>query len=183
MKGNRGLRKRLEKIISSNGKKNWWIPELFEKNTRKILPKELEILAAPPKEDFNYNCYVYVLGLQKNPDFLGRKGWSFMRELGGAFDEMIKKEILKHALTPQKGRLVVYRADDGGISHVGLLESKEIVVSKWSWGSFIRHRIWDVPEGYGDIAEFYKITNTARNYVLKLRQNKKTAATYFAAAS
>lgn len=67
---------------------------------------------------------------------------------------------------PGKGSVIVYRAKNGSISHVGLLEDTETVISKWSWGPLLRHRIFAVPADYGDVVEFYSLTPDATDYVL-----------------
>ena len=130
---------------------------MFEKNTRLKLPKEIEIISTPPIENLNYNCFVYVLGLQNNPLFQGSMGWDFTHSLGDVFDELIKNKVLKKTDTPKENNLIVYRADGGGISHVGLVESKWKIVSKWSWGPIIRHSFFDVPDHYGNKIEFYEM--------------------------
>ena len=167
MKDNLELRRKLEKLVSSENEENWWRLELFEKNTRQQIPPELEIIAAPPAEEANYNCFVYVLGLQNDPRFLGNSGWEFTRKLGSVFDEMISADILKSVDVQKSGDMVLYRASDGTISHVGLMGDANIVVSKWSWGPLIKHSIFDVPDHYGNEVEFYQFSSEAKKFVLK----------------
>ena len=57
-------RKQLDEIILKNNVKDWWIPELFVQNTKPMLPAELEILADPPEEKENHNCFAYALGFE-----------------------------------------------------------------------------------------------------------------------
>lgn len=162
---------RLGKVVSSENEKNWWKPELFEKNTKEQLPSELEIIAPPPEEELNYNCFVYALGLQNDSRFLGNGGWAFTRKLDVVFDEMIGKDILKSVDTPKEGDMIVYRADGGVISHAGLMENENMVISKWSWGPLLRHSIFDVPDHYGDKVEFYTFSDEARDFVFEKRDN------------
>ena len=169
--GNKDLRKELGEIVSSENEENWYNPELFEKNTRLKLPKELEILSVPPEKNLNYNCFVYVLGLQNNPLFQGNVGWDFTNSLGDVFDELIKNKVFKKTDTPQKDDLIIYRADGGEISHVGLVESKWKIVSKWSWGPIIRHSFFDVPDHYGNKIEFYEMSDLVIESVLE-RNNR-----------
>ncbi len=61
--------------------------------TKKV--SELEIINPPPPEEQNYNCLVYVLGLQNDEQFLGNKGWDFTRNLDVLFDEMIEQNIIE----------------------------------------------------------------------------------------
>ena len=169
MKGNEKIRSTLDKIVSSENEDNWWRTELFEKNTRSHLPEGLEVVIPPPAEDINYNCFVYVLSLQNNSQFLGRIGWDFTHTLGGIFDGMIRKEILQRKDEPEKGDLIIYRTSKGDISHAGIMLTIDKVISKWSWGPIIRHSIFDVPNHYGDTIEFYKISDLAKKIVIELR--------------
>lgn len=164
---NKDLREKLGKLVSSENEDNWWKQDLFEKHTRPQIPSELEIIISPPLEEENYNCFVYVLSLQNDTRFLGNYGWEFTRNLGPVFDEMIEAKILKSLNSPRVESLIVYRADNNAISHVGLMESENVVVSKWSWGPLFRHAIFDVPDHYGDKVEFYLVTDDAKDFVLK----------------
>lgn len=163
---NKDLRKKLGKLVSSENEDNWWRQDLFEKYTRQQIPPDLDIISPPPPEEENYNCFVYVLGLQSDTRFLGNEGWDFTRNLGKVFDEMINNKILESLHEPKTGSLVVYRADDNSISHVGILETGKIVISKWSWGPLLQHSILDVPDHYGNKVEFYDISQKARGFVI-----------------
>lgn len=165
MKGNETIRIKLGELVSDKKADNWWQPALFEKYTRSQIPTELEIISVPPLEEENYNCFVYVLGLHRDERFLGNVGWDFTRKLDTIFDEMIAQNILESIEKPEKGNLVVYRADTGMISHVGLMEDVTTVISKWSWGPLLRHKIFDVPDHYGNTVEFYKMTKEAATFV------------------
>jgi hypothetical protein len=47
-------REYLDKIInSSKDYESWYKPDLFEKETKTLLPKELEIITPPPNENKN----------------------------------------------------------------------------------------------------------------------------------
>lgn len=166
MNGNKDIRTKLGKLISSENEDNWWRTELFEKNTRPQIPSELEIITPPPEEEQNYNCFVYVLGLQKDQRFLGNAGWDFTRNLGLVFDEMISKKILKYTVVPKNGDMILYRTDDGVISHAGLMKNTEVVVSKWSWGPLIKHELFDVPDHYGNKIEFYTVSKEATDFII-----------------
>lgn len=163
---NDALRSVLNKVVSEENAENWWKPELFNKNTLSILPAELKIIESVPSEEINYNCFVYVLGLQNYSKLLGNKGWKFTRNLGFVFDEMIKKFILSKIDLPIKGSLIVYRDNKNSISHVGLMKNSDTVISKWSWGPLLEHKVFDVPKDYGDVVEFYLVTQDAIDYVL-----------------
>jgi GrpB-like predicted nucleotidyltransferase (UPF0157 family) len=63
--------------------------------------------------------------------------------------------------------MILYRTSDGTISHVGLMDDANIVVSKWSWGPLLKHKVFDVPDHYGDKVEFYMLSSEAKRFVLK----------------
>lgn len=160
------LRAKLDAIVSDENAENWWKQELFEQNTLPILPPELEIVEGVPTEEQNYNCFVYVLGLHNNPEIIGNRGWEFTRNLGPVFDEMIEKSLLKKIIASTKDSVIVYRTQNGSISHVGLMENENTVISKWSWGPLLKHAIFAVPADYGDTVEFYTLVPEAIDYVL-----------------
>lgn len=165
----KNLRDKLDKIVSEENAENWWKPKLFKQNTLSILPPELEIVEGVPDEKQNYNCFVYVLGLQNNPEIIGNNGWEFTRNLAVVFDDMIERGVLTKVETPKPGTIIIYRAQSGSISHVGLIEGDNMVISKWSWGPLLRHQIFAVPADYGDTVEFYNLTPEAIDYVLARR--------------
>lgn len=165
MKGDQIIRKKLGELVSDENADNWWRPELFEQHIRSQIPSTLKIVTPPPVEERNYNCFVYVLGLETDQRFLGNAGWEFTKKLDELFDEMIAQSILERIENGNSNNLIVYRADSGKISHVGLMEDESTVISKWSWGPLLRHKIFDVPDHYGDTVEFYKISEKARGFV------------------
>lgn len=160
------MRKYLDDIIhEKSSEENWCVPELFEKFTKGRLPPELELISPPTPEEQNFNCYIYALGFSHDPRFLGNENWDFMRSLHTDFDAMINTEILRKITKPEKGCLVLWRTDEGAISHVGLMEDEHTTISKWSWGPLFRHNIYDVPASYGDNLEFYLGLPEARAYI------------------
>jgi hypothetical protein len=81
------------------------------------------------------------------------------------FQTLIKKNELSIITKPEKGDIIVYRnikqfGDE--ITHVGILQGDDTVVSKWSWGPIIKHKIFDVPDFYGSDILFVKNVNTER---------------------
>ncbi len=165
MKGDLKIRSILGKLVSIENEENWWKPDLFAKNTRHKIPKEINILQEPPDETKNYNCFVYALRLEHSEKLLGLDGWEFTRNLGSVFDEMVENNILQKVATPSDGDMVLYRAKDGSVAHVGIWQGGT-VVSKWSWGPLMKHKLYDVPDHYGDDVEFYEGINEAKEFVL-----------------
>ena len=58
------------------------------KNTLSILPKKIRILKNPPKQENNYNCFIYVLGLDNDK--------AIKKSCGGfIYDTFSKKFLMK----------------------------------------------------------------------------------------
>ena len=142
-------RKELDEIILKNDANDWWQPELFEKNTKHLLPSELEILENPPSENQNYNCFLYVLGLHRDGEVLNESS-------GFIYDSLIKHLLdideLRKTDFPVNGDYIVYqdlKNYPDSLTHIGVLD-RDKVISKWAWGPLIKHNVWDVPAEYGD---------------------------------
>lgn len=144
------MRKLLDEIIHSDRGNNWWKPDLFLENTLSKLPKELEILENPPRQDTNYNCFIHVLGLS-NDNTLIKDCSGFIYDT--FFQKLLDEGVLEYTDDPQKGDYVLYRDPinyPGVITHVGIVDDKDAVISKWAWGPLFKHKIFDVPESYGN---------------------------------
>jgi|SRR3989338_5421550 len=139
-------RKKLTEIIEAEGGNKWWVPEEFEKYTRAQLPAGLKIIAPPPASSGNYNCFVFTFGLENDREFLGGQN-------------PIQKEFVRFLL--HKGILIVkdksivrdlvfYENDSGAITHSGIMQPANKLISKWMWGCTIEHALWDVPSSFGD---------------------------------
>ncbi len=171
-------RDKLDEIIMKNDTNDWWQPELFVRNTKHLLPTELEILADPPPEDKNYNCFLYVLGLHTNGEVLKETS-------GFIYDSFIKHLLTTGDLvktdTPQDSDYIVYQDlvnYPEALTHIGVLHENK-VVSKWAWGPLVKHDVWDVPAEYGD-SVFY-IQSISPERALELYQKHKIFNTQTAA--
>lgn len=148
-------RKQLDDIIMKNETNDWWQPDLFVQNTKHLLPPELEILADPPPENQNYNCFIYILGLHENPNVLQETNGfiydSFLQHL-------IKIGELERTDSPVNGDYIVYQDLENypdSLTHIGVLDGGK-VVSKWAWGPLVKHDLWDVPAEYGNDVFYVK---------------------------
>lgn len=122
------MRKLLDKIIHANGGNNWWKLDLFVKNTLNILPKELEILKNPPKQEDNYNCFIYTLGLDNN-NAIKKDCEGFI--YSSFFQKLIDCEMLKYTDNPKKGDYIIYRnlkKYPNVITHIGVIVDKDNVI-------------------------------------------------------
>ena len=152
----------LDKIINADGGNNWWKLDLFIKNTLGILPKEIEILKNPPKKEDNYNCFIYALGLDDND--------AIKKDCGGFiystfFQKLIDCGLLNYTDNPQKGDYIIYRDLKNYpdiITHIGVVFGEDSIISKWSWGPLLKHKIFDIPESYGNDISFIKSVSRAK---------------------
>lgn len=168
-------REHLDKIIKSDGGNNWWKPKLFKEKTLPILPKDLEILAIPPSETENHNCFIYAFGLADDNEVVKDSG-------GFIYDSFFKKMIdlgeLNYTDNPKNGDYVVYRDLENYpnmITHIGTKDGEK-VISKCAWGPLLKHSILDVPASYGnDISYIKRIDKEkAKELYLKYKDfNKK----------
>ena len=150
---NHSTRKLLGSIVSSENGENWYKPDLFRKNTLPILPKEIEVLEPPPVENRNYNCFIYVLGLQNKLEILQEtKGFIY----NSFIEKLLEERKLAKIEHPQTGDIIFYRNRDGVITHAGKVAEDNFIISKWSWGPIFRHHIFDVPDFYGDEISYYR---------------------------
>lgn len=170
------LRKQLDNVLTLENEENWYIPDLFAQHTAPLLPPQLDIVAPPPEENQNYNCFIYVLGLSNNADII--------RDTGGfiysSFIEMlIEKGYLIQKQQPQQGDIVLYSESDGvgSYTHSGILESEDMIISKWAWGPTIRHRLLDIPLHWGGCVTYYEPIEEKQSIDL-YNQFKKYNVTY-----
>jgi hypothetical protein len=156
------IREYLATIVNDINAENWYKPGLFIKNTLAKLPIEITILENPPREEDNYNCFIYALGLSTNKEVIREtKGFIYC----SFFQKLIEKNELSITTKPEKGDIIVYRnikqfGDE--ITHVGIFQDDNTIVSKWSWGPIIKHKIFDVPDFYGSDILFVKKVSTEK---------------------
>ena len=117
----------LTEIIEKEDGVNWWKPELFAKHIRPQLPVELEVVASPPEEKGNYNCFAFAFGLEKDTYFLGGNNpiqEEFIRYL-------LEKRVLRQKEQSTPRDLVFYEDNENHITHGGFLEEGNKALSKW----------------------------------------------------
>ena len=152
-------RKKLTEIIEIEHGINWWKPELFEQKVLPLLPRELKIVSPPPTHSDNYNCFVFIFGLKNDSEFL-----SGNNPIQGEFvqDTLINREVLTVVKLPSKNDWVFYKDKSGKITHAGIMESEDEVISKWMWGPIIIHKLFDVPSSFGNEILFFKPIATSK---------------------
>ena len=113
-------RQQLTEIIEADGGINWWKPEFFELKTKPLLPSELKIVSGPPQKENNYNCFVFVFGLQNDTEFLGGKNpiqQEFVKHL-------ILNKVLIPTQTPLAGDFVFYKNEQNEITNGGIIQNE-----------------------------------------------------------
>lgn len=164
-------RKQIQQLVEKNKGLDWWKPDLFEQNTKHLIPSNMDIMLAPPKEEKNYNCFLYALGLHQSLEILEDcKGFIYSNFL----QHLLQNSILHFTDSPTAGDYILYQDTKGPnniIHHVGVIKGNK-VISKWSWGPLLLHNTWDVPESYGnDISYVQKISaNEAEKLYWKFKK-------------
>lgn len=162
-------RSKVTEIIEAEKGERWWRPEEFEKHIRPNLPKELRIVASPPSPEENYNCFAFVFGLESDAGFLGGRN-PVQQEF---IQHLLLHNILIVTSDPVTGDLVFYESGAGAITHGGIMQSADTVISKWMWGPTIIHNLWDVPSSFGDKVFFCK--PVASNEIKDAYENYKNS--------
>lgn len=156
---NHAIRKFLGSIVTSENEENWYKPDFFRKKTLPLIPKEIEVLEPPPIENRNYNCFIYVLGLQNDLEILQEtKGFIY----NSFVEKLLAEKELSSVGYPQNGNIIFYRNQNGVITHAGKVVENDFIISKWSWGPLLKNRIFDVPDFYGDNVSYYQGINHSR---------------------
>jgi hypothetical protein len=157
-------RKQLDEIILKNDVKDWWIPDLFVKNTKPIFPTEIEILADPPEESNNHNCFAYALGFADKLELV--KETNGFNDL--YFIKLLEENEVERTDSPVDGDYVIYqdlKNYPDRLTHIGVIKGDKIV-SKWAWGPLVHHGLWEVPASYGDNVFYVKAITFERSLEL-----------------
>jgi len=121
-------RAKLDEIILNNDVKDWWIPDLFVQNTKPVLPLELEILADPPPESKNHNCFAYALGFADKLQLLAQtNGFDDLY-----FIKLLENNELEKTDSPVDGDYVIYQDLKGypdRLTHIGVITGNKQVYS------------------------------------------------------
>ena len=151
------IRKVLAGIVTNEHEAWWCNPHLFREKIEPIFPKEVEIIALPPKDaERQFNCFIYAFGLENDLKVL-------KSTRGFIYSPFVEKLIAAREFTeikkPVPRDLVFYRNPKkfgGTITHAGLYTSDGRILSKWSWGPVLKHKLLDVPDFYGNKISYYK---------------------------
>jgi hypothetical protein len=151
----RGLSNLVAKT-GTRGRRAWFTPGLFDQVVRSQLPAAIEIVEAPLPAKQNYNCFLFALGLHRSQSVLKQsKGFIYSPFL----EKLLDLGLLKVTKTHKAGDMVLYRNPSRfgkEFTHAGIVQRDGTVISKWSWGPLLRHRMLDVPSFYGSKLVFVK---------------------------
>lgn len=121
---------------------------IFLKNTPKTFFRKnwkfLKFLQVQIRTIIVLFCFIYVLGLADEYDSIKDFG-SFIYDT--FLQKLLNDKILEYTNNPQSGNYILYRDLKNYpdmITHAGIIEKDDIIVSKWAWGPLFRHKIFDV---------------------------------------
>jgi hypothetical protein len=152
------IREYLDQIVNAERSDDWWITERFVKNTLHILPKELTVISLPPVlEKDNFNCFIFALGLHTDQEFVQKvKGKLF----SDFFHKLIDNNIVIETEKPKHGDIIAYQNKSlygKDFTHVGLVVTKNIILSKWAWGPLLLHKKLHVPLDWGSDISYFSL--------------------------
>lgn len=153
-------RKLLDSFLEKDGGDNWWIRERFMKHVLPFMPQEIKVVSLPPeKEEENFNCFIFALGLHNNFDFL-KLSKGFIYNI--FFQHLISIGYMVEVDSPQYGDIVAYRniqVYGEEITHVAVVIDQDYVISKTSWGPTLLHPMLCVPLDWGSDLKYYHINS------------------------
>ena len=149
------LRSKLDEVVSAPDAESWvtGIAEL-----RADYPHAIETLGYPV--DKSYNCFEYAFGLATSAPYntILAKGDRRVRVTEYFLRLYLPEGILVPTNTPLENDVVIYYYS--GIPwHAAIYESRENLKSKWGTGPVFRHRLLEVPRGYGSPMHFKSPSN------------------------
>ncbi len=104
-----------------------------------------------------FNCFVYVFGLNTDPDFIYFGNTPPQISIDGeSISSLIKYNILKPVKIPKIGDYIFYKKDNY-FTHAGVMLTKDVVISKLGTEGFIqKHKIEDIFTKYGSEVTYFK---------------------------
>lgn len=156
------IREYLDQIVNAERSNDWWITERFVKNTLHILPKELTVVSLPPElEKDNFNCFIFALGLHTDQEFIQKVNGKLFSNF---FHKLIENKILTQTEKPKFGDIIAYqnkRLYSEDFTHVGLIVTKSIILSKWAWGPLLLHKKLHIPLDWGSDISYFSWSKNA----------------------
>lgn len=116
-------------------------------------------LEREPPRKYNYSCFEYALGVYDDHDYIKIKLMLLDRNIENVFvNSSFIKYLIQNQILTEGDAIILYFNDDNP-SHAGIIETEEIVISKWGNGNIYRHPIDEVPITYGCKQVNYKYSS------------------------
>jgi hypothetical protein len=126
-------------------------------NLRLDLPHGIEWTSKGLKNPESFTCGMQVFGFEKWAEY---KSFAQDDIFAGCdfYTWLLKNKKLCHQCSNNVcvDDLILYFTDQPRWEHVGRLQSRDRVRSKWGKGHIYIHQIWEVPSRYGDNARFFR---------------------------
>ena len=122
------------------------------------------IFAVESKVDVDtYTCAVHAFDLIEDPTYLKIANYNIRGTFAGKkFVKYVLENKLLTAL-PKTSQglsdLIIYFKNNE-FKHIGKVNSGNRIISKWGEGLLWEHKIWEVPESYGNEKRFYAQPST-----------------------
>lgn len=122
------------------------------------------IIAVDSKVDVDtYNCAVHAFDLVEDPTYLQIANYNIREaHAGKRFVNYVLENELLTKLTDKSqgpGDLIMYFKNNK-FEHIGIVNEGNQITSKWGTGLLGKHKIWEVPESYGNEKCFYTLPST-----------------------
>ena len=121
----------------------------------KYYPHSITLQSNPNCIDPTIDCFLFVF-LGKLPDELVEKIGNFYDDTSNCadyFHQLLDDGFIKmHTSRKANDEVVVY-FKDGVPTHFGKLEN-DLIISKWGIGLIWKHKLFEMPQSYGDIARY-----------------------------
>ena len=107
-----------------------------------------------------YTCFVHAFGFTEQPHYISIAEMGFNYVYAGPefglwlIDKGYISEITEGDLVPND--LAFYFSADGRLRHVAIFLDSGRYQSKWGLGYLFEHRLFEVPESYGNSARFFR---------------------------
>lgn len=110
-----------------------------------------------------YTCAVYAFDLVDDPTYIEIATYGLGKTFAGR--EFVEYILDNSVLTKlgdsdqRSGHLAIY-FDNGEFRHVGKVQNRNRIISKWGTGLLWEHDTWEVPVSYGNEVYFYAVPST-----------------------
>ena len=107
-----------------------------------------------------YTCFVHAFGFTEQPHYVSIAEIGFNYVYAGPefglwlIDKRYLSEITEEELVPND--LAFYFSADGRLRHAAIFQGNDRFQSKWGLGYLFAHKLFEVPDSYGNLARFFR---------------------------